>query len=104
MSAHRLFMDSRKAKNKAEKEIFERQTNNGVLYCSGMIAGEGIVGILLAIFALIPFAGDTFGGWLGSLLNLGGTIGTIGSGVVLALMVLSLLKFSLWSKEAKGSK
>lgn len=100
----RLFMDSRKAKNSAEKEIFERQTNNGVLYCSGMIAGEGLVGILLAVCALIPFAGDTFGSWLGSLFNLGGTIGTIGSIVVLVLMVLSLLKFSLWSKEAKGSK
>ena len=29
--------------------------DKGVLYCSGMIAGEGIIGILLAVFAVIPF-------------------------------------------------
>ncbi len=31
----------------------ESSTNRGILFCSGMIAGEGIVGILLAILAIL---------------------------------------------------
>lgn len=101
----RLFMDRRKAAGKAEKEEQERQTNSGILYCSGLIAGEGVIGILLAVFALIPFAGyESFGDFLGKQLNLTGAAGTIGSIVVLGLMILSLLRFSLWNKEAKNNK
>ncbi len=33
----------------------EKAKDRGILYASGMIAGEGIVGILLAVFAMIPF-------------------------------------------------
>lgn len=100
----RLVLDRRKAKDEEEKEVFEAQTNGGILYCSGLIAGEGLVGILLAVFALIPFNDTNLGAWLGSLFNLNGVAGTIGAIVVLALMVLSMLKFSLWSKEAKERK
>lgn len=31
----------------------KRQIDRGVLYTSGLIAGEGLVGVLLAIFAVI---------------------------------------------------
>lgn len=41
-------------------------TENGILYSSGMIAGEGLIGILLAIFAIIP-VGEKM---LGELLDL----------------------------------
>lgn len=37
--------------NCKEKEK-NRMVNQGILYCSGMIAGEGLVGILLAVFSL----------------------------------------------------
>ena len=40
-----------------------------VLYTSGMIAGEGLVGILLAVFAIIPLA-SARGGYLGDFINL----------------------------------
>ena len=47
--AVRWFMDSRKNVDAATKE---EQTTNGTLFCAGMIAGEGLVGILLAVFAV----------------------------------------------------
>lgn len=92
----RLFMDSRK---KVEKKENDRQVNNGVLYCSGLIAGEGLVGILLAVFALIPFKGTNLGAYIGGFFSLTGVAGTIGAATVLILMVLLILKFSLWSKK-----
>ena len=45
----RWFMDSRKNVDAATKE---EQTTTGTLFCAGMIAGEGLVGILLAMFAV----------------------------------------------------
>jgi len=39
-------------KMKKEKEEKDAIVNDGILFCSGMIAGEGLVGILLAIFAI----------------------------------------------------
>lgn len=43
----RLIYEKRKGKEKAKER--------GILYASGMIAGEGIIGILLAVFAMVPF-------------------------------------------------
>ena len=76
-------------------------TTNGILYCSGMIAGEGLVGILLALFAV-------FG--LQNVIDLSGKIAlspmmaSIGSLVVFALVILSVLKFTIWKKDKKESK
>ena len=36
-----------------DNERREQATNNGILYCSGMIAGEGLVGILMAVLAIV---------------------------------------------------
>lgn len=92
----RLAFDKMK---KAEEEK-KRIVNDGVIFCSGMIAGEGIVGILLAAFAYfgIDKAIDISGK-----LNVSDTVLNIGSLVVFALMILSLLKFSLWKKEKKNA-
>lgn len=92
----RLIMDKRKMKDEKKKE---QQISNGTLYCAGMIAGEGLIGIMLAVFALIPFGGDNLGAWLGSLFNLTGTAGNVVGLLILAAMVLLLLKFSVWRKE-----
>lgn len=35
--------------NKSEKN---KDASSGILYCSGMIAGEGLIGILLAVLAV----------------------------------------------------
>ncbi len=83
----RMFMDGRK---KVDEKTKERQTTDGTLYCAGMIAGEGLVGILLAILAV---GGIT--------MDLSGTVnlGNIGGLVLMIVMILCLLKFSLWKKS-----
>ena len=87
----RLFFDRMKESKKKDKTI-----NNGILFCSGMIAGEGLVGILLAVLAVFN---------VGSLLDLSGVlnlptaVSNIGSLVVFGLVIVSLLAFSLWKKE-----
>ena len=88
----RLFFDKMK-KEKAEKE---RIVNDGILFCSGMIAGEGLVGIALAILAV-------FG--VGELIDLSKYIPTtasnIGGLVLFAIIILTLMKFTVWKKRAK---
>lgn len=88
----RLFFDKMK-KDKAEKE---RIVNDGILFCSGMIAGEGLVGIALAVLAV-------FG--VGELIDLSKYIPTtasnIGGLVLFAIIILTLIKFTVWKKRAK---
>ncbi len=45
----RLFLDKRKIVEKKKNVI----VNRGLLFCSGLIAGEGIIGILLAILTIL---------------------------------------------------
>ena len=84
----RLYFERRKSDAEEEKK---RKTNNGILYCSGLIAGEGLVGILLATCAVIPFGGgsfaDTFN--LSEKINLGKS----GSIVFFALLTATLVYF-----------
>lgn len=62
--------------------------SRGILCSSGLIAGEGLMGVLLAVFELIPFRHGTLAewfaigsgydtGWVGGVLVLLGLIGTI---------------------------
>lgn len=83
----RMLMDGRK---KVDAKTKERQSTDGTLYCAGMIAGEGLVGILLAILAVCGVTMD-----LSGFLNLG----NIGGVVLMVVMILCLLKFSLWKKS-----
>ena len=66
----------------------EFKVNSGILYCSGMIAGEGLAGILLAILAVVGIntALPAAGSELGSL-------------ILFLLIILSVFKFSLWKKR-----
>ena len=88
----RLFFDRIKGDKK------EGIVQNGVLFCSGMIAGEGLVGIVLAILAVLG-VGSALD--LSGLLNLPAWAQNIGSIVVFALVIISLLAFSLWKKQSK---
>jgi hypothetical protein len=63
-----------------------------------MIAGEGLVGILLALLAV---AGVDKMLDVSGLLNLATPWAEIGSLVVFALVNLSLSKFSVWKKAKK---
>ncbi len=89
----RLIFDKMKDSDKKKGII-----NNGVLFCSGMIAGEGLVGILLAILAVLG-VGSMLD--LSGILNLPGWASNIGSLIVFALVILSLLLFTIWKKPSK---
>ena len=90
----RLFLDKMKEAEAKKKEMI----SNGTLYCAGMIAGEGLVGILMAVLAIIKVGDNSIAAIIGGLFNLSGAAGNIVGLIVLALMILSLLKFSVWSK------
>ena len=83
----RGLLDRRKGVDEKTKTA---QATDGTLYCAGMIAGEGLVGILLAIFAVV-----------GVSLDMSGVVsfGNIGGVVLMIIMILSLLKFSIWRKK-----
>ena len=83
----RLALDKMKRKEEEKKEI----VNDGILFCSGMIAGEGLVGILLALLAVfgVDKAID-----LSAKLNIGGL-------VLFAVIILTVLKFTVWKKRSK---
>ena len=83
----RMFMNRRK---NVDEETKTKQTTDGTLYCAGMIAGEGLVGILLAIFAVFGINVS-----IGESVN----FGNIGGVVLMVIMILCLLKFSLWKKS-----
>lgn len=83
-----MFMNRRK---KVDEKTKAAQNNDGTLYCAGMIAGEGLVGIALAILAVFEINPAN--------LLKGFTFGTVGALVSLAAIILLLLKFSLWGKN-----
>ena len=83
----RMFMDGRK---KVDEKTKNDQVTDGTLYCAGMIAGEGLVGIALAILAVAGISLDVSG-----VVN----FGNIGGVVLMIIMILTLLKFSLWKKK-----
>lgn len=93
----RLVFDKMKKDETRKKEI----VNDGILFCSGMIAGEGLVGILLALLAVFGVA-DVID--ISTRLNLPEVVVNIGSLVVFGLIILTLLKFSVWKKHKKDSK
>lgn len=95
------------AKEEDRKEAVEK----GILYTSGMIAGEGLIGILLAVFAIIPFA-SVRGSSLGDFLNLsamdngmGAFLLSPGAKIValaaFALLMLTMFKYTIWHKDSK---
>jgi len=83
-----------KYKNAGSKE---NAVQSGVLYSSGMIAGEGIIGIILAVFAIIK-VGDKS---LAEIINVSDkfNIGEIGGLMFFGLLIVSFFIFA-----RKGSK
>ena len=88
----RLVVDKMKKEESEKKQI----TNDGILFCSGMIAGEGLVGIVLALLAV--FGVDKIID-ISGYLNLSDGVAKVAALVVFALVILSLLKFSVWKKR-----
>ncbi len=88
----RLAVDKMKKEENEKKQI----TNDGILFCSGMIAGEGLVGIALALLAV--FGVNKFID-ISGILNLSDGVAKIAALAVFGLIILSLLKFSVWKKR-----
>ena len=74
-------------------------TTNGILFCSGMIAGEGLVGILLAVLAVFG-VGEVLD--LTKVITLPTWVSNVGSLVVFALIILCMLKFGVFKKMRKA--
>jgi putative OPT family oligopeptide transporter len=75
-----------KAKDEEANNI-QLKIDTGILYSSGLIAGEGLIGILLAVFTVA-----------GLNLDLGIDLGAIGSIVLFGLLTFSLIRKSLLNK------
>ncbi len=83
-------------KNKKNKEAI---VNEGILFSSGMIAGEGLVGILLAVFAI---AG------IDKVIDISGFVPTavknVGGLLLFGVIILAVLKFTIFSKKMKNDE
>lgn len=92
----RLYFD--KKKNISEEERGQ-VVENGILYTSGLIAGEGLVGILLAVFAIIPIGAST----LGDVINISEIIslGNIGGLIFFVFLIFTIFKFSTSKKKIR---
>ena len=88
----RLGLDRLK-RNKEQKDAI---VNDGVLFCSGMIAGEGLVGILLAFLAVFGLNSVID---LSEKLSIPTVVCNLGGLALFAVIILTLLKFSLWKKR-----
>lgn len=75
----------------------EKAKERGILYASGMIAGEGIVGILLALFAMIPSGDSNFL----EKMNLSGhmNLGNAGGMVFFTILIGTMVYFMERKKE-----
>ena len=81
----RGIMDKKIGKEKEGK----RKIESGILYSSGLIAGEGLIGILIAALAAINI----------NIAIGNGILGRIGAVVFFILLILTLMKFSIWRKS-----
>ena len=90
----RLAMEKLNRKEEEKKEII----NDGILFSSGMIAGEGLVGIVLALLSVFGVV---------SALNLSEkfcipqAVSDLGGLLLFALIILTVLKFTVWKKRDK---
>ena len=87
----RLFVEKKRSLSENQRKV---AIDRGILYTSGMIAGEGLVGVLLAVFAVFNLD-----------LDLGITPSrALAIVVFLVVVVGSLLKTTVWSKAVKEEK
>lgn len=90
----RLVFEKMKCDDKSKESVI----SNGILYCSGMIAGEGLIGVALAVLAV--FGVDSVLD-ISNALNLSPAMQNVCGVIVFALVIVSLLRFSVWKKSKK---
>ncbi len=85
-------------KLKTNEDRKEKIINDGVLFSSGMIAGEGLIGILLALFAIFGIDKAIN---LSEILGISASLSNILGLVLFAIIILTFFKFTVWSKKNK---
>lgn len=89
----RLALDKLCKKNK------DAVVNDGILFSSGMIAGEGLVGIALALLAVFK---------VDKIIDLSkyvpATVSNLGGLALFAVIILTLLKFTVWKKRVNADE
>ncbi|MGF7060700.1 OPT family oligopeptide transporter [Brassicibacter mesophilus] len=83
----RGILDKRLKKDENDSSKIKDKIDSGILYASGLIAGEGLIGILLAVFAVV-----------GLNVNMGIDLGQIGALIFFAVLTLSLYMYSIGKK------
>ena len=88
----RWFVDKKAAGKEKNKDA-----GSGILFCSGLIAGEGLVGILLAILAVVQVS---------DALDLSGSLntGVVGGIALLVILIACVVKFALPGKGKADEK
>jgi len=89
----RLALDKLCKKNK------DAVVNDGILFSSGMIAGEGLVGIALALLAV--FGVDKV---IDLSKYVSATVSNLGGIALFAVIILTLLKFTVWKKRVNKNE
>ena len=83
----RKLVESQKVDTEEAAALKKDRVDRGLLYSSGMIAGEGLIGILLAVFAVIPMRGGTAAQYI----QLNFSLGNAGGIVFFIFLLLSFL-------------
>ncbi|MCI6915499.1 MAG: oligopeptide transporter, OPT family [Lachnospiraceae bacterium] len=102
----RYFFDKKaKSSDEAVAAKAKDAADKGILYSSGLIAGEGLVGILLAIFAVAKFGNGKTWAEVISFANADGVtpLGNIGGLVFFALLCVTLVLYAK-KKTKKADK
>ena len=89
----RWFVDKIKNEDKKKNAV-----NNGILFSSGMIAGEGIVGLLLAIFAVIGISDKID---LSGMISLPAGLSEISGVLMFGVIIISFVFFGILKKDKK---
>lgn len=81
----RKMVEFQKADTEEQTARRKERVEKGLLYSSGLIAGEGLIGILLAVLAVIPMRGETVAQYI----QLNFSLGNAGGIAFFILLVLS---------------
>ena len=96
----RWYLEKRKY---SSDKVKDSVVQSGVLYSSGLIAGEGIVGILLAVLAIIPIGVDEKGAtlYVSNAIDFSSkfSIGQIGGLICFAVILLTIFLFANKEQE-----
>lgn len=96
----KLYLEKKEHKSVEEKE---QQITSGILYSSGLIAGEGLLGILLAVFAVIKINDKSIGEMIdiSQKLNLSSQAGNLIGLVFFAALLVTIYIFAIKKHDVK---